>query len=360
MINMTLELEPYYQNLKAAKGRSASISVPGNREMETAVLSSATVHAVGSHSRLPHHLPTGNNSRGSSASDFNEVTHYGSRGSGGNMQILNNTGGGGGAPRPRKHGTHRSQSARIVGHNRPKVKRREHDICEYQQHLDLASSEGAIRDCEESYNPFLSGSTGRLITSTSMEMSQNSLHHSTPPPANNMHLSTDSPVIIRRHSGAGCDRRGSSDQKCTPDRDRLCLGGYGGIPSIIPTIATPEASPHPQRKGVSPTSQQQQGGNKPAGLPKTPSPSVSRSGSQRRVNSVKVPKKTTTVDRYLDVPSKDSQPSPEEDDDEESYRLRTFNVTSKGIAFVLLTFQNPRKHENVQSRDFYTVFIRFI
>lgn len=344
---MTLELEPYYQNLKAAKGRSASISVPACTEMETAVMgSSSGVGPVGSgsHSRLPHQLPTGNSRSGSSA-DFNEASHYGSRGSGGNMQILNNGGGsGGGTPRPRKTGTHRSQSARVVGHNRPKVKRREHDICEYQQHLDLASSEGAIRDCQESYNPFISGSTGRLVTSTSLEMSQNSLHHGTPPPGNNMHLSTDaaardSPVIIRRHSGAGCDRRGSADQKSTPDRERLCLGGYaGGVPNIIPTIATPEASPHPQRKGMTQTSQQQQqqqhgSGNKPIGLPKTPSPSVSRSGSQRRVNSVKAPKKT--AERYLDVPNKES---PEEEDDEESYRLRTFNVTSKGIAICFIDF----------------------
>lgn len=354
---MTLELEPYYQNLKAAKGRSASISVPHCTEMETAVMGSSSGYgpgASGSHSRLPHQSMSGN-SRTGSASDFNEGTHYVSRGSAGNMQILNNGGGGGGgAPRPRKSGTHRSQSARIVGHNRPKVKRREHDICEYQQHLDLASSEGAIRDCQDSYNPFISGSTGRLVTSTSLEMSQNSLQQGTPPPGNNMHLSTDaaardSPVIIRRHSGAGCDRRGSADQKTTPDRERLYLGGYGaaGIPNIVPTIATPEASPHPQRKGMTQTSQQQHqqqqqqqqygSGNKPAGLPKTPSPSVSRSGSQRRVNSVKIPKKN--MDRYLDVPTKDSQqPSPEDEDDEENYRLRTFNVTSKGIAICFIDF----------------------
>lgn len=341
---MTLELEPYYQNLRAAKGRSASISVAACTEMETSIMGSSSgigPVGTGSHSRLPHQLPTGN-SRSGSAADFSEAAHYGSRGSGGNMHILNNGGGGGGGPRQKKSaGTHRSQSARVVGHNRPKVKRREHDICEYQQHLDLASSEGAIRDCQESYNPFISGSTGRLVTSTSLEMSQNSLlQQGTPPPGNNIHLSADggrdSPLIIRRHSGAGNDRRGSTDQQTTPDRERLYLGGYGGIPNIVPTIATPEASPHPQRKGLTQqTGQQQHGsGNKPVGLPKTPSPSVSRSGSQRRVNSVKVPKKT--MDSYLDVPAKylPQQPSPEDDDDEDSYRLRTFNVTSKGISIL--------------------------
>jgi len=102
----------------------------------------------------------------------------------------------------------------------------------------------------------------------------------------------------------------------------MCYGG----PVIIPTIATPEASPHPTRRGNTNNSQQQQQcSNKPIGLPK--SPTASRSNSQRRVNSVKTPKRMP--ERYLDVPDSNQQTSPD-DEDEESYRLRSFSLTPKG------------------------------
>jgi len=213
----------------------------------------------------------------------------------------------------RKHGAHRSQSARVVG-SKPKLKRRA--IRDYQQHLDLASSEGALRDCEDSYNPFLRKvpSTGRLITANSGEMSNSSLYNpspAAPQPAPIVHQQSsphstpprDSPKVLRRQSTAFEVRRGSD--KSTPEKDRKGLG-------TIPAISTPECSPLPQRRGST----------KPSGLPK--SPQVIRSTSTRRANSVKGRRNTT----FLDVP--DRNPSPPEDEDEESYRLRTFNVTSKG------------------------------
>jgi len=339
---MSLELDSYYQNLMASKGRSASICAPGLSAMEAAAISAAAANNAGRRQ------------------DIHSNHQYASRGSGGSMHItanVNTT-----PTRPRKHGAHRSQSARVAGSQRPKIKRREQEILDYhEQHLDLASSEGALRDCQESYNPFLNKvpSTGRLVTSTSLEMSQNSLgngKHGTPPPqksgggggGNGLPLQQinaafllsaepprDSPHLRRRHSGGGYEtrRRGSSDQKTgTSELDKIA---YGSGPAIIPTLATPDVSPLPTRRGApsnANNSQQHQqassSNNKPTGLPK--SPTASRSGSQRRVNSMKTPRRTQ--ERYLDVPDRerDQQQTSPEDEDEESYRLRSFSVTPKG------------------------------
>ena len=343
---MTLEQEAYYQNLMAIKGRSASICVPG---MDTGGGGSGggvggTTTTAGVRRQPSSSMLRENGQSARQKEDY--INSGGGSGVGNTMQIQNTT-----PTRPRKNGAHRSQSARVIGSNRPKVKRRERDIREYQQHLDLASSEGALRDCQESYNPFLNKvpSSGRLITSASLEMSSNSLygtpppqsHQSTPPvvhpPSQSQHhqqllqqLTTtdsprDSPKIIRRHSGGGSgsvapfpgansnsDRRGSD--KSTPEKDKSQIQGAG---NFIPVIATPESSPISSRRG-----------NKPQGLPK--SPQVSRSGSTRRTNSVKGPRRSTAG--FLDVPDRDNNPPAitPDDEDEESYRLRSFSVTPKG------------------------------
>lgn len=338
---MTLELDSHYQSLMASKGRSSSMCAPGFSAMETQAIVAAAA-AAGRRQQLP---PQNLNGRNYSQEDSRQ---YVTRGSGGSMHIANATS----TPtRTRKqHGAHRSQSARVPGSQRPKVKRREQELQEYQQHLDLASSEGALRDCQESYNPFLNKvpSTGRLVTSTSLEMSQNSLHQQhphhqgTPPPIHHHHQQQqqqqqiinaaflldaprESPHLRRRHSGGGYERRGSADHKgLTEQGDKY---GYGGGPVIIPTIATPEGSPLlPMRRGGNNGGSNMNSNSKPAGLPK--SPTASRSGSQRRVNSMKSPRRTQQ-ERYLDVPDNNPQTSPE-DEDEESYRLRSFSLTPKG------------------------------
>lgn len=325
----------------ASKGRSSSMCAPGFSAMETQAIVAAAA-AAGRRQQLP---PQNLNGRNYSQEDSRQ---YVTRGSGGSMHIANATS----TPtRTRKqHGAHRSQSARVPGSQRPKVKRREQELQEYQQHLDLASSEGALRDCQESYNPFLNKvpSTGRLVTSTSLEMSQNSLHQQhphhqgTPPPIHHHHQQQqqqqqiinaaflldaprESPHLRRRHSGGGYERRGSADHKgLTEQGDKY---GYGGGPVIIPTIATPEGSPLlPMRRGGNNGGSNMNSNSKPAGLPK--SPTASRSGSQRRVNSMKSPRRTQQ-ERYLDVPDNNPQTSPE-DEDEESYRLRSFSLTPKG------------------------------
>jgi hypothetical protein len=105
---------------------------------------------------------------------------------------------------------------------------------------------------------------------------------------------------------SGSMRSGTSEPRLHPD---------------IPTIATPEASPGMRRKG-----------------------------SSRRSVHQSQPRKSTA---FLDVPS--STGGCPEDEDEESYRLRSFSFTSKGksdvglsLAFTRLTCQfnclNPAKH----------------
>jgi hypothetical protein len=321
---MALEQESsYYQSIMGGKGRSASISAPGFPNMEGGMM----MTSGGSGRRIPSVTPTAPRENGQS-SRYREdypTRPVGSSSASGSTPPSK-------TPLQRKHGAHRSQSARVVG-SKPKIKRRERDLRDYQQHLDLASSEGALplRDCEESYNPFLRKvpSSGRLITSNSGEMSTGSLYGTPPPPPTNSHnnhnhnhTSTpprdrdrDSPKITRRQSTQGSggyteSRRGSD--KSTPEKE-----SKKSIPGLIPVIATPEGSPNPVRRAST----------KPTGLPR--SPQVSRSGSTRRVNSVKGRRNTG----YLDVP--DSNNSPPDDEDEESYRLRSFSVTPKGKTFSL-------------------------
>lgn len=353
---MTLELDSHYQNLMAnRKVRSSSITTapPGYSAMEQRQYAQQNQqHQQNLNGRNSHYAQQEGER---SSQQPPSSAQYGSRGSGGNMHITASNSSS--TPtRSRKHGTgaHRSQSARVPGSQRPKIKRRETELQEYQQHLDLTSSDGALSlsssrgggDCEDSYNPFLNKvpSTGRLVTSTSLEMSQNSLHHQGTPPPSHLPLShlqqinaaflldapRESPHLRRRHSGGGYERRGSTDQKA------MIEGGGSGYPIIIPTIATPEASPLAGRRGSHNNMNQQSGNNKPTGLPR--SPTSSRQSSQRRVNSMKCPKRVP--ERYLDVPadrennsSQQQQQqggSPGEDEDEESYRLRSFSLTPKG------------------------------
>jgi len=335
---MTLELDPYYQNLMTSKGRSASICAASCAEPGA------------NHGATSEHMRGHSNAVRTCSGDQLCL----SRGSNGH----NN--GGNASPRKIGSGTHRSQSARVVGSNRPKVKKRDahKQLQDYQKHLDLASSDSALQDCQSSYNPFLNqklSSSGRLITSTSLEMSNNSLYSTPPPPSQPVvgmatahqvaylgDMSKDSPKSMRRHSSAV--RRSSADHVGGSDRPELnpVFQLNNEMMNVIPMIATPESSPCPNRRN-----------SRPTGLPKSPQPP--RSNSARRAQSMKSPRKSPNSSSgggsnvpstsksggnenshgrqsYLDVPESSAAASSSADEDEESYRLRSFSVTRKGMS----------------------------